>query len=102
MVIPDDFVPCSQVMNPVVLDKTVDPKPQQWPWQQLELRIYMVDAYLVAVHRMLGGSLTVDGLGVSVDSAVAVGIHDPEMVVLVMLDGSYVVGAFAAADSKAK
>lgn len=65
------------------------------------MRICTVDAYLVALLRMLGGSLTVGALGVSVDSAVAVGIHDPETVGLVMPDDSYVVGAFAA-DSKAR
>jgi hypothetical protein len=80
----------------------VDRQRQRWPWQQLEWRIYTVDAYLVALLRMLGGSPTVDALGVSVDLAVAVGIHDPEMVVSVMLDDSGVVGAFAAADSKTK
>lgn len=31
VVIPDDLVPCSQVTDPVVLDNTVDPKPQRWP-----------------------------------------------------------------------
>lgn len=89
-------------MDLVVLGSMVDRKLQQWPWLQPELRICTVDAYLAPLHHMLEGNLTVDALDVSVDSAVAVGIHDPETVVLVMLDDSYVLGAFAAAGSKAR
>ena len=98
----DDSVPCSQVRHPVVSGNMVGPTRQQWPWRQLELRIYTVDAYLAPLHRMLEGSLWVDALDVSVDSAVAVGSHDPATVVSVMLDGSYVAGASGVADSKAK
>ena len=98
----DDSDRCSQVTDLAVLGSMVDPKLQQWPWLQLELRRYTVDAYSVPLLRMLEGSLTVDAPGVSVDSAVAVGSHDPATVVSVMLGDSYVLDAFAAAGSKAK
>jgi hypothetical protein len=53
-------------------------------------------------HHTLEGSPSVDALDVAVDSRLAVGIHDPEMVVLVTLDDWDVAGASAAAGSKAK